>query len=157
MSPIHRYHDRAELLVPPALVEAVDSAFGVSDYCGEDYALYPEEAAALEWFCAPLPSPLIIGTPVLALTRARNVLDTWTLATECTSEQDDWALAVGCDFCLWCQALVLRDWCDEVLDRAGFSRPAYLDEPPADADNAALYEATWRDVNALYAAAGAES
>lgn len=59
----------------------------------------------------------------------RNVLDGLTLSfeSECGGDQ-------CCNECDWCRFLILRDRCDVTLNRQGFERPAYLDEPDYDPD-----------------------
>lgn len=151
MSQVTRYH-HGTVHCPAALMDRIDWAFGVSHGCCEDFGMYVAEAFELERLCVyPRMGRTLIPMAAEALSDARNVLDCWTLSDECTSKDDQatWNVGRTCDFCLWCQALVLRDWCDEVLDKAGFRTPPYS-TPMLNADTAADYEAISEHVNALY-------
>lgn len=66
----------------------------------------------------------------------RNVLDGLTLSFESECGGGD-----CCNECNWCRFLILRDRCDVALNRQGFERPAYLDEPDYDPDE------LWRGTN----------
>lgn len=152
MPPIHRYH-AGTIVAPVTLLDAIDSAFGVTTGGAEDFALKPEEATALETVCTfPPIGRDTITLDATAFTRARNILDLWTLGSCCESTDDgpDTPIGLTCDFCLWCQCLVLRDWCDEILDRAGFEPPPYLDPTPPESDIGTLYADIWADVNHRY-------
>lgn len=140
---------------------AVDSVFGVRNGCCDDYALYPEEAAALERLVVvPYLGRTDIPVDAEVLSDARNMLDTYTLSSECDGNDDERCAAFferrdgepdkTCDFCTWCQSLILRDWCDQLFDRANYTPPGYIDR--VDYDVAATYQNIWASVNAQYKA-----
>lgn len=146
MSQVLRYHKRGSLAVPGDLIDAIDWAFGVSDGDPEEFGLYPEEATELRCLVLrPFTEAATVAAPVLC--DARNVLDSWTLSDECRDAdtgkldaRDNGApVGEGCGFCLWCQCLVMRDWCDALLDRAGFPLPPYHEMTPADYDPVAHF------------------
>lgn len=154
MPPVWRYHHGTSVLVPFTLVDAVESAFAVDVFDGESFGLDDDEQFTLERLCTVprRPGHTHVVTDVAVLTRARNTLDGYTLSSECDGSYDTTAPpAVNCGFCVWCQALVLRDWCDEILDRAGMPVPPYMERTPPTSDMEAEYDRMCADANAWYA------
>lgn len=144
MSQITRYH-HGGILVPVALLKGIDSVFSVSAGGAEDFGLYPCEALDLERLVtvpALWKRTTDVTTSAEALSDARNVLDGWTLSSECHTETEANCIDRPTDDgpCAWCQSLLLRDWCDAVLDRAGFKPPPYSDPTPDDFDPEAEYD-----------------
>lgn len=113
------------VLVPAQLIDGIDWAFGVSHGGAQDYAMSEIEACWLERVClVPRAGRTEVVMAADALVRVRNLLDIWTLNSSCEVGADP--VGVGCDFCIWCQSLVLRDWIDDVLDEAGFETGGWL-------------------------------
>ncbi|MGI5247588.1 hypothetical protein [Dactylosporangium sp. CA-139066] len=77
------------------------------------------------------------------LSEVRNILDGLTLSFESECGADP-----CCNDCKWCWFLLLRDRCDAAFNRAGFSRPAYLDALDYDPDE------VWRTRGAAATPAG---
>lgn len=122
MSQITRYHE-GWIIVPRALPDAVDSLFNVIDEGMDDWALDEREQAALRPFCSRGVGPILMDASVVS--DARNMLDGYLLGAECESEHvpelgEQTPIGETCDFCVWCQTFVLRDWCDWLLDSCGY-------------------------------------
>lgn len=156
MSQVTRHHGPIGVRVPVGVLNAIDSLFGVKGANCEEFALYPSEALDLERLViAPQFGDTIITTAEV-VANARNVLDGWTLSDECTSDHlpevgQQTPIGTTCDFCHWCQALILRDWLDMVLDRAGHvSRNAWIGVTPADYHPDAEYDRIWAVCNERY-------
>jgi hypothetical protein len=84
---------------------------GLSEDSQDDYAT---EIAAIKKFVRS--RRLTIDPDTFSW--VRNALDLELLAGGCEQEVGD----LECDFCLWCQALILRDWMDSLMDVAGCYR-----------------------------------
>lgn len=130
MPPVHRHHT-GTVQVPAELIEAVDNLFGISEGAGENYGLCEDEVADLAALCSvdrAGQDGVTIDATVFSDTR--NTLDCHTLNSECEQHDPD-SIGVRCQFCTWCQSLILRDWCDATLDRGGHPPTnAYLPPTP---------------------------
>lgn len=132
MPPVHRHHS-GTVVAPAALIEAVDNTFGITDGSGPEYGLCAEEVADLEALCSIEHTDVeTVTIDAAVLSAARNTLDCHTLSSECEQYDPD-TIGVRCHFCVWCQSLIVRDWCDAVLDRGGHPPTnAYLELTPDD-------------------------
>lgn len=141
MPPCLRYEPPSPITLPRELVDALDSMFGVSDD-GWAEILDETEWAALVAVVEPGTDPVETTGAVVAA--ARNVCDLWTLSSSCDSREDV-PVGEGCEFCVWCQALIIRDWFDKVLDDAGLTERRGLGKyiHAVDYDPAAEYERLW--------------
>lgn len=149
MSQLRRFHGGGTVLVSVGLIDALDSLYGIgSDDC---MGVPAEMACEIERvIVAPQMGRPMIPTTSAAFCDLRNALDLTLIVTECIESGGE-PIGVDCEFCEWCQTLVMRDWCDWVLDRAFPDRygvHAYIE--PIDYDPAAFYDETWRQVNAKY-------
>lgn len=146
MPPVHRCNGGRSITVPTEFIEAVDSLFAVNDGCADEFGMDDRECDALASLCEQASWDLAeVDLAAEVLSAARNVLDDWVMCDECERPQAAPLDPIGesCQFCMWCQALILRDWADWLFDRAGFPRPPYLEESPADYDPAAHYRRLW--------------
>jgi hypothetical protein len=114
MPPVHRFH-HGPITIPVALIDAIDHLFAVTDGDTAEFGLADSEGAQLAALCTiDRGGEDAVNTDASVLSAARNVCDTYTLNSWCDGDDDG-----ECGECMWCDALILRDWCDLVLDRAG--------------------------------------
>lgn len=57
-----------------------------------------------------------------AFSNVRNLVDGETLNGWCECPEDG-----PCEMCMWCQAMILRDWLDGLLDAGGHHRGSYVE------------------------------
>jgi hypothetical protein len=121
--PIWRFADR-RMQAPRDLqwgVEAVLWWFLEADLHDTDDSDDHESAEAVKRFIGAM--GLIDAED---FSRVRNLIDAETINGCCEESAPD-TPGSACDMCMWCQAMILRDWLDGLLDAVGSYRSPHVE------------------------------